>query len=56
MKVFEHACPECGADKHQACKAPPPLPMSGVHNKRWDQLQVNGVKPISAEDSKRKKR
>jgi len=55
MRVLEHSCPECGANKNEPCKAPPPLPMTGVHNKRWDQLQFKRAVPRITPDAKSKK-
>ena len=54
MKVLEHSCPDCGASKNKPCKAPPPLPMTGVHNKRWERLQPNRATPTGAPDKKPK--
>jgi hypothetical protein len=34
---MKHPCPECGAATDEPCKAPPPVPKTGIHPKRWEQ-------------------
>jgi len=37
MDPMKHPCPECGAATDEPCKAPPPVPKTGIHPKRWEQ-------------------